>query len=107
VIDAAWTRISRAGAIGRTLTMKAKFADFKLVARSRTLTVPIADRGLVAATGRELLLSLLPTEQGIRLLGLTLSGLEGEIPCGDNTQPPLDFVGDDGTECPIKVTAAS
>ena len=107
VIDAAWTRISRAGAIGRTLTMKAKFADFKLVARSRTLTVPIADRGLVAATGRELLLSLLPAEQGIRLLGLTLSGLEGEIPCRDSTQPPLDFVGDDGTECPIKVTAAS
>ena len=107
VIDAAWTRISRAGAIGRTLTMKAKFADFKLVARSRTLTVPIAGRGLVAATGRELLLSLLPAEQGIRLLGLTLSGLGGEIPCRDNTQPPLDFVGDDGTECPIKVTAAS
>jgi len=108
VIDAAWTRISRAGAIGRTLTMKAKFADFKLVARSRTLTVPIADRGLVAATGRELLLSLLPAEQGIRLLGLTLSGLEGEIPCRDDTQPLLDFVGDlDGTECPINVTAAS
>lgn len=33
VIDAAWTRISRAGAAGRTLTLKAKFADFKLVAR--------------------------------------------------------------------------
>ena len=108
VIDAAWTRISRAGAAGRTLTLKAKFADFKLVARSRTLTVPIADRGLVAATGRALLLSLLPADQGIRLLGLTLSGLEGEVPCRDDVQPPLDFGGDlKGSERPTKVSAAS
>ena len=65
VIDAACTRIARAGASGRTLTLKAKFADFKLVARSRTLAAPMSDRSMIADIGRALLRSLLPVEQGI------------------------------------------
>jgi DNA polymerase-4 len=91
VIDAAWTRIARAGVSGRTLTLKAKFADFKLVARSRTVTVPLSDRSQIAEAGRALLRSLLPVEQGIRLLGLTLSGLGGDVAISDETQPPLNF----------------
>ncbi|WP_426164557.1 DNA polymerase IV [Sandarakinorhabdus sp. DWP1-3-1] len=89
VIDAAWTRIARAGARGRTVTLKAKFADFRSIARSRTLPQPIADRAGLADTGRGLLQALLPVQLGIRLLGLTLSGLDdGRAP---TTQPPLDF----------------
>ena len=65
VIDAAWTRIARAGASGRTLTLKAKFADFRLVARSRTSAAPMSDRSMIADIGRALLRSLLPVEQGI------------------------------------------
>lgn len=91
VIDAAWTRIARAGVSGRTLTLKAKFADFKLVARSRTVTVPLSDRSQIAETGSALLRSLLPVEQGIRLLGLTLSGLGGDVAISDETQSPLNF----------------
>jgi len=60
VIDAAWARIARAGALGRTLTLKAKFADFRLVARSPTVLTPLSDRGLIADTGGSLLRSLLP-----------------------------------------------
>ncbi len=94
VIEAAWVRVGRAGAAGRTLTLKAKFADFKLIARSRTLATPITDRRLFADTGRGLLQSLLPAEQGIRLLGLTLSALDGEASRPENAQPPLDFGAD-------------
>jgi DNA polymerase IV len=91
VIDAAWTRIARAGASGRTLTLKAKFADFRLVARSRTFAAPMSDRSIIAETGRTLIRSLLPVEQGIRLLGLTLSALGSEGPGSDLMQPPFNF----------------
>jgi DNA polymerase-4 len=91
VIDAAWTRIARAGASGRTLTLKAKFADFRLVARSRTVVTPLFDRLQIAETGRGLLRSILPVNQGIRLLGLTLSGLNSEMSVNDPDQRPLNF----------------
>ena len=91
VIDAAWTRIARAGASGRTLTLKAKFADFKLVARSRTFAAPMSDRSIIADIGCALLRSLLPAEQGIRLLGLTLSGLGNDGSGSDLVQPPFNF----------------
>ena len=93
VIDAAWTRIARACASGRTLTLKAKFADFRLVARSKTLAAPMFDRLIVAETGRALLRSILPSGQGIRLLGLTLSGLNCAPLNSNPDQPPLNFEG--------------
>jgi len=37
----------------------------------------------------------LPTEQGIRLLGLTLSGFHHEMGNQDQVQPPLNFGGTD------------
>ncbi len=105
VIGAAWTRIARAGASGRTLTLKAKFANFKLVARSRTLAVPLSDCSLIAETGRTLLRSLFPVEQGIRLLGLTLSGLGGDAAPNDEAQPPLNFdVDAERLQAPIKAS---
>jgi DNA polymerase-4 len=75
VADAAWRRIERAGVAGRTVTLKAKFTDFRTITRARSLAVPIATRATLADTGAALLLALLPVELGIRLLGLTLSGL--------------------------------
>ncbi|KAB7644086.1 DNA polymerase IV [Polymorphobacter fuscus] len=89
VIDAAWARIARAGASGRTLTLKAKFADFRLVARSRTTVLPMADRDAIAVAAHALLRSLLPVDQGIRLLGVTLSGLDDGTRA--RAQPPLDL----------------
>ena len=74
VIDAAWVRIERAGAAGRTLTLKVKFADFSIISRAQTRAVPIATRADVVEIGRAILLRLLPVDVGIRLLGLTLSG---------------------------------
>ena len=61
------------------------------MARSRTAATPLFDRDLIADAGRALLTSLLPTEQGIRLLGLTLSGFHHELAKQDQVQPPLNF----------------
>jgi DNA polymerase-4 len=76
VIDAAWRRIERSGAQGRTLTLKVKFADFRTITRAQSQATPFATCPAIAATAAALLLSLLPVSQGIRLLGITLSHLE-------------------------------
>jgi len=76
VIDAAWRRIERASAVGRTMTLKVKFADFTMITRAQSLTVSIGSRAMVAEMGRSILLRLLPVPIGVRLLGLTLSGLD-------------------------------
>lgn len=75
VADAAWTRVARHEARGRTVTLKLRRADFATITRARSLTAPVTDKPQLLAIGRGLLLPLLPVQGGIRLLGLTLSGL--------------------------------
>jgi DNA polymerase-4 len=82
IVEAVWTRIERAGAVGRTVTLKIKLADFRILTRARTVPVPISDRATFADHGAGLLDAALPLDDGVRLLGLTLSGLgepEGAI----------------------------
>ncbi len=80
VIDAAWARIERSGASGRTLTLKVKYADFTIVTRAQTAAAPFATRDAIAETGQAILGRLLPVEIGMRLLGLTLSGFHSVAP---------------------------
>src|SRR3546814_2853973 len=78
VADAAWERVVRYGALGRTVTLKLRHADCRTITRARSSHIPIADRALFLATGLAMLDALLPTPLGIRLLGLTLSNITGE-----------------------------
>ena len=91
VADAAWRRIEQAGVTGRTVTLKAKFSDFRIVTRSRRITEPVTARAALIETGTALLLTLLPVERGIRLLGLTLSGLDGGGVAGPAAQQALSL----------------
>lgn len=75
IINVVWDRIQRHEGQGRTLVLKARYADFRTVTRSRTVPHILADKGAVAQLGHALLDQILPAEMGIRLLGLTLSGL--------------------------------
>jgi DNA polymerase-4 len=63
---------------GRTVTLKIKYHDFRLITRSRSFPQPVEDRELIAATARELLRSTRPEEARIRLLGVSLSNF-GEL----------------------------
>jgi DNA polymerase-4 len=78
VLDALMERVERAGATGRTVTLKVKYADFHQITRARSYTMPVGDRATIGAAGRALLDALCPVEKGVRLLGLTLSALAGE-----------------------------
>ena len=63
---------------GRTATLKAKYADFRQITRSRSLEVPIDSRAVLEELVDQLLEPLFPVNKGIRLLGVTLSSLDAE-----------------------------
>ncbi|MDD3799038.1 MAG: DNA polymerase IV [Novosphingobium sp.] len=73
-----WERIERAGAHGRTVTLKLRYADFTLVTRARSVAHLVSGKTEFSALGHALLEEMLPLPQPIRLMGLTLSSLEGE-----------------------------
>jgi DNA polymerase-4 len=71
-----WPRVEKAHAIGRTVTLKIKLSDFRILTRSRTLPHAVHDRAQILETGRALLRAQLPLPLGARLLGLGLHNLE-------------------------------
>jgi len=60
---------------GRTVTLKVKFADFRIITRSRSRLVPISDRSTLASISDDLLAAQFPMRKGVRLLGVSLSSL--------------------------------
>ncbi|MFY9352110.1 MAG: DNA polymerase IV [Sphingobium sp.] len=83
IADNLWGRIEKADAWGRTVVLKVKFADFRIITRSRSFAAPVRSRELLAQVGRELLLAQLPLRMGARLLGLGMHNLEGEEDAGE------------------------
>jgi DNA polymerase-4 len=78
VVEDVWSDRLRIGRMGRTVTLKAKHADFRIVSRSRTDDRAIHDRQWLERTAHELLSSLPPAPRGYRLLGVSLSNLDDE-----------------------------
>lgn len=86
IADTVWSRCqSKDEPPARTVTLKLKFTDFRIITRSRTLDRPVASHAEMLAIARELLLAELPPPLGIRLMGVTLSGFasDGEAPPED------------------------
>ena len=82
-------RMKRAGALGRTVTLKIKYHDFIVRTRSRTLPDYVADADELAAIGQQLLHAPVPGRP-VRLLGLSISNLDtGE---GEPNDPQLRFL---------------
>ena len=71
-----WRHCAAKGVRGRTVTLKVKFANFRQITRSRTLIAPV-DGPVLTETALALLQPLFPVAMGIRLLGVTLSTLDG------------------------------
>ncbi|MFC0590159.1 DNA polymerase IV [Novosphingobium aquiterrae] len=78
IIAITWDRIVKVEAQGRTITLKLKHADFTGLTRARSLARPVATREEFSAIGHALLDEVLPLAQPVRLMGLTLSQLDGE-----------------------------
>ena len=80
IIALTWTRIEKAEARGRTVTLKLKHKDFTNLTRARSLARPLASQAELARIGHELLDEVLPLAQPVRLVGLILSALEEDEP---------------------------
>lgn len=87
IIAITWERIAKAEARGRTVTLKLKQANFSAITRSRSLPRPVAHRAEFEALAHALLDEVLPLAQPVRLVGLTLSQLEGEEEPGEAAGP--------------------
>lgn len=82
IIAIVWERVEASGANGppvrgRTVTLKLKFTDFRIMTRAASLPEYVSGRAEFAAMARSLLEAELPLPQPIRLMGLTLGNLEG------------------------------
>jgi DNA polymerase-4 len=99
IIDSVWQRIENNGVAGRTVTLKVKYADFRQITRSQSSENCVTDKGQFGAIAHELLAQLLPMSLGVRLIGLTLSGLtesdshktEDSVSRTANSQREFDF----------------
>jgi len=78
LIDKVWRHCEDKGSRGRTVTLKVKFADFRITTRSRSSGAPIADRSTLASISTELLAAQFPVPKGVRLLGVSLSALSAD-----------------------------
>lgn len=78
IAQSLWDRIDQARTYGRTVVLKVKFADFRIITRSRSFTMPIRSPALLAETGGALLRAQLPLRMGARLLGLGIHNLVDE-----------------------------
>ena len=92
--DAVATRLRRSAVAARTVTLKVRFADFRTITRSRTLS-DATDVGHEVAVAAAALLDGVDTAAGVRLLGVSCSHL-GPPPARQlelldlNGAPPAD-----------------
>ncbi|RKF18242.1 DNA polymerase IV [Altericroceibacterium spongiae] len=77
IADIVWERIERAEARGKTVTLKLRYNDFQTITRARSLSKCVEDKAEFTAIGHALLEETQPLPLPIRLMGLTLSNLEG------------------------------
>ncbi|AGT10269.1 DNA polymerase IV [Paracoccus aminophilus] len=72
-----WRHAQKAEDRGRTVTLKVKYGDFRQITRARSLPRPVHDAAEMLEIAQELLAPVFADPHGVRLLGVTLSGLEG------------------------------
>ena len=79
-IEEVWEYCQRTSILGRTITLKVKFADFQQITRSRSTVGAIASQAVLERLCRELVESLFQLPKGVRLLGVSLSNLSNGTP---------------------------
>jgi DNA polymerase IV len=73
-------RLNRYSLKGRTITLKIKYSDFRVITRSLSLQQPVADADVIATTAKHLLQSADVAGSKIRLLGISLSNFGEQVP---------------------------
>ena len=72
--DSVGARLRAAGVAGRTVTLKVRFHDFRTITRSTTLPGATDSSSTIVGAAKELLAAVDPAP-GVRLIGVSVSGL--------------------------------
>jgi DNA polymerase-4 len=95
--DSVAGHLRKANVQGRTVQIKVKFHDFKLITRAETVATSIDEGPLIARVARRLL-EQVDVSSGVRLLGVSVSGLEDasvrQLSLDDATKPGWSPVAD-------------
>jgi DNA polymerase-4 len=83
-------RMKEENFFGKTITIKIKYADFKIITRSRTLPHKIMDFRPMWAIAREMMKHIDLSEQPVRLIGFGV-GNASDKPCKKQLQLELDL----------------
>jgi DNA polymerase-4 len=78
--DEVWEWLEKADARARTVSIKIKWADFRQSTRSRSLPKPLASQRQLHQIVLDLIRSVFPPQNGIRLVGVTLSNFRASAP---------------------------
>lgn len=73
-----WSRVKKHGKSGRTVSVKVKYDDFRQVSRSSTLDHPVDSFAVLHAETQKLREQIDFKRKKVRLLGVSISGMEGE-----------------------------
>jgi DNA polymerase IV len=87
--DDVWAWCDRASSFGRTVTVKVKYSDFQQITRSRSVAAAVATHDALRTASLALIRMVLPTEKGVRLVGVTVSNFDMPVPVADATSPQL------------------
>jgi DNA polymerase-4 len=77
LLDKVWSYCERSGSRGRTVTLKVKFSDFEIISRSQSMSEAASSREQIELIAIQLLKNLMPLPKSVRLLGVSLSALQG------------------------------
>jgi DNA polymerase IV len=78
LIDKVWRHCEDKGSRGRTVTLKVKFNDFEIITRGRSVPVAVSSRADLERLSIALLQNEMPFSKPVRLLGVSLSALQGD-----------------------------
>ncbi|MDO5530057.1 MAG: DNA polymerase IV, partial [Paracoccus sp. (in: a-proteobacteria)] len=83
-----WRHAASSEAQGRTVTLKLRYSDFTQLTRAFSLPRPVASEAELREIAQSLIGALMDDGRGVRLLGVTLSGLvgRGEKPGGSQLE---------------------
>jgi DNA polymerase IV len=87
LVDKVWRYCDDKGSRGRTVTLKVKFNDFEIITRSRSVPVAVSSRDDLERLSIALLQNEMPFPRPVRLLGVSLSSLQG----GTQEESQLDL----------------
>lgn len=85
--DDVWAWCEKNQSFGATVTVKIKYADFRIITRSRTTVRPVASRDSLHEISLGLVRSVYPVSTGIRLVGVSVSKFLSD----EDTQLDLQF----------------